>query len=257
VVGTASILCDDVDHAEAIVWDPFASRLLFGSESGPVTALAIPGGERRTIVDATGFVLGIAVDGDGDVHLCDWTARAVRRCRSDGSGLAVESTGPPERPFVTPNFLAFHPSGTLFVSLEPDLLDADRRGVRIFSMIYGDTPLPFGSSQTHSYHEIVASRIGGHMLILVADSSKALVAQLPERGEPIAVRTTNPVLSLVTEEYMRHDIVLQKAKSLTGFDEWDRWWKADPDVRAVMLGKSLDTGRGANRRRPQRRQPVS
>jgi sugar-specific transcriptional regulator TrmB len=135
--------------------------------------------------------------------------------------------------------------------LQQDLADADARGVRIFSMIYGDVPLAVGSSQTHSYHEIVASRIGGHMLILVADSKQALIAHIPERGDPIAVRTGNPVLSLITEEYMRHDIVLQKAKSLTGFDEWDRWWQADPDVRMVMLGRSLDgTSRG---RQPPRR----
>jgi sugar-specific transcriptional regulator TrmB len=124
--------------------------------------------------------------------------------------------------------------------LEPDLVAADARAVRIFSLIHGDAPLSVGSSLTHGYHEIVSARIGGHMLVLVSDSTQALIAQIPDRGEPLAVRTSNPVLSLIAEEYMRHDIVLQKAMSVTGFDEWDRWWQADPDVRAVLLGRSLD-----------------
>jgi sugar-specific transcriptional regulator TrmB len=141
--------------------------------------------------------------------------------------------------------------------LEPDFAAADARGVRIFSMIYGEAPLDVGSSLTHSYQEIVASRIGGHMLILVADSQEALIAQIPERGDPLAVRTRNPVLSLITQEYMRHDIVLQKAKSLTGFDEWDRWWQADPDVRMVMLGRSLDNGGRPRTTRRRTRQPSS
>lgn len=25
-----------------------------------------------------------------------------------------------------------------------------------------------------------------------------------------------------------------------GFDEWDRWWQADPDLRTLILGRSLE-----------------
>jgi hypothetical protein len=49
------------------------------------------------------------------------------------------------------------------------------------------------------------------------------------------VRTRNPVLALITREYLHHDIVLQRAQAAFGFDEWDRWWQADPDLRTIIL----------------------
>jgi sugar-specific transcriptional regulator TrmB len=118
------------------------------------------------------------------------------------------------------------------------LVAADARGVRVFTMIYGDTRLDIGTELHHSYRDTVATRIGGHMLTLVADGEEALIAHMPARGEPTAVHTRNPVLCLVAEEYLRHDLILQKAKTMTGFDEWDRWLQGDEAVRSVMLGRT-------------------
>ena len=67
------------------------------------------------------------------------------------------------------------------------------------------------------------------------------VAHIPRLGQASAVRTRNPVLALVTQEYLHHDIVLQRAQLQIGFDEWDRWWQADPDLRTLILGRSLET----------------
>jgi sugar-specific transcriptional regulator TrmB len=123
--------------------------------------------------------------------------------------------------------------------LHHDLEDADSRGVRIAGMLYGaDDPPEFGWWQRHSYRETVASRIRGRMLTAVADGSEALIAHIPERGEATAVRTTNPVLTLVAEEYLIHDLTLQKAKTMTGFDEWDSWLRSDEQVRALTLGRT-------------------
>ena len=136
--------------------------------------------------------------------------------------------------------------GELYLSLWSDDLDplradlaaADERGVRIFGMLYGQGSLQVGWWQHHSYRETVASRIGGRMLTLVADGSEALIAHMPERGDPSAVRTQNPVLCLVAEEYLIHDLTLQKAKTMTGYDEWDQWLRADEKVRALTVGRT-------------------
>jgi HTH-type transcriptional regulator, sugar sensing transcriptional regulator len=122
--------------------------------------------------------------------------------------------------------------------LQQDLADADARNVRIFGMVYGGEPLEIGWWQRHSYTETVASRIGGRMLTLVADESEALIAHMPERGDPSAVRTRNPVLCLVAEEYLIHDMTLQKAKTMTGYEEWDRWLRADERVRTLTVGRT-------------------
>ena len=123
--------------------------------------------------------------------------------------------------------------------IQPALEAAAARGVRIFAMLYGDAQLEVGSWQQHSYQEIVAGRIGGRMLTLVADRCDALIAHIPWRGVASGVRTSNPVLCLVTEEYLGHDFLLQGAKQITGLKAYDEWWHSDPDIRSIILGRAV------------------
>lgn len=124
--------------------------------------------------------------------------------------------------------------------LEDALEEAHGRGARIAGMLYGmgrRTPR-VGWWQRHSYRETVASRIGGRMLTLVADGDEALIARIPDQGESSAVRTKSPVLTLVAEEYLIHDLTLQKAKTMTGYEEWDRWLRSDEELRNLTLGRT-------------------
>jgi hypothetical protein len=107
-------------------------------------------------------------------------------------------------------------------------------------MLYGEEPLDVGSWLVHSYQQIVTERIDGRMLTVVADREEALIAHIPRQGEASAVRTRNPVLALVAQEYLHHDIVLQRAQLAFGFDEWDRWWQADPDLRTIILASQAE-----------------
>jgi sugar-specific transcriptional regulator TrmB len=128
-----------------------------------------------------------------------------------------------------------------YENVEPLLADldaADTRGVRIAGMLYGTRTPDVGWWQLHSYRETVASRIGGRMLTMVADGGEALIAHMPERGDASAVRTRSPVLTLVAEEYLIHDLTLQKAKTMTGYDEWDKWLRSDDEVRMLTLGRT-------------------
>lgn len=116
---------------------------------------------------------------------------------------------------------------------------AGERGVEVFAMIYGDGRLESGSWLQHSYRDIVADRIGGRMLTLVADGSEVLIAHMPANGSPVGIRTQNPVLCLMVEEYLHHDFVLEKVKGSVEFESWDEWWKSDPVLRDVILGRLL------------------
>jgi len=104
-------------------------------------------------------------------------------------------------------------------------------------MLYGEEPLGIGSWLVHSYQKIVTDRIDGRMLTVVADREEALIAHIPRQGPASAVRTRNPVLTLVAQEYLHHDLVLQRAQLNIGYDEWDRWWQADPDLRTIILAR--------------------
>lgn len=122
--------------------------------------------------------------------------------------------------------------------LRQALEDANTRKVRIAGMLYGTESIGVGWWQQHSYTETVGSRIRGTMLTVVADAAETIIAHMPENGEPSAVRTRNPVLCLVAEEYLIHDLTLQKAKTMTGYEEWDRWLRSDDEVRALTLGRT-------------------
>jgi sugar-specific transcriptional regulator TrmB len=123
--------------------------------------------------------------------------------------------------------------------IREDLADAEARGVEVFAMIYGEGSLEAGSWLQHSYREIVADRLGGQMLTLVADGREVLIAHLPHNHPALGIRTENPVLCLMVEEYLHHDFVLEKAKASVGSEDWDEWWKADPLLRDVILGRLL------------------
>ena len=117
---------------------------------------------------------------------------------------------------------------------------AVERGVRVWGMLYSeDAEIPAGTWLRHSYEEIVGSRVGGRLIVLVADSTEALIARIPRQGEASAVRSRSPVLTLIVQEYLHHDLVLQRAQINIGFEEWDRWWTANPDLRSMILGTTL------------------
>jgi HTH-type transcriptional regulator, sugar sensing transcriptional regulator len=121
------------------------------------------------------------------------------------------------------------------------IAEAAGRGVRIFGMLdTASADEPEAARLRHSYEEIVGNRVGGRMLTLVADGTEALVARLRDRDGAAGVRTRNPVLTLIVSEYLHHDLVLQRAQIGIGFDEWDRWWQADPDLRGKILGRALE-----------------
>jgi sugar-specific transcriptional regulator TrmB len=124
-------------------------------------------------------------------------------------------------------------------ALQSALVGTHDRGVLVFGMLYGDSDLPPGSWLRHHYEDIVGNRVAGRLLALVVDDSEAVIARVPDEGEANAVRSRNPVMTLIVKEYLHHDSVLQRAQLQIGFDEWDRWWKADPEARAEILGRAI------------------
>lgn len=124
-------------------------------------------------------------------------------------------------------------------ALRTSLLAAHDRNVRVFGMLYGEAEPPPGVWLRHHYEDIVIERVGGRLLALVADAREALIARMPAEGEANAVRSQDPVMTLIVQEYLHHDNVLQRAQLNFGFTEWDKWWQADPDARAEILGRAL------------------
>ena len=86
------------------------------------------------------------------------------------------------------------------------------------------------------------------MLTVVADRDE-VDRRAPARATATSssVRTRSPALVLLALEYLHHDRVLQAAQQKIGFDEWDRWWQADADLREHHLGESAGGCRAGHR----------
>ena len=109
----ARVLVDGLDHPEGVCWDPVAGLLYAGGEAGQIYSGTIDG-EFAQVATVPGLVLGVAVDGVGRVLAC---------ASSDGSLCVVEDGGTRRlltevdgRPLVLPNYAAFGPDGTLWLS---------------------------------------------------------------------------------------------------------------------------------------------
>ena len=123
-------------------------------------------------------------------------------------------------------------------ALVKELENADARGVRIAGMLYGVDPPQVGWWQQHSYRETVATRIGGRMVTVVVDGAEALIAHIPDSREASGVRTQSLVLTLVAEEYLIHELTLQRTKDWAGYEEYDRWLRSDEKLQDLTLGRT-------------------
>jgi gluconolactonase len=133
---TARVLVTDLDHPEGVCWDPVAERLYAGGEAGQIYAGALDG-DFTQVATVPGLVLGVAVDGVGRIVAC---------ASSDGSLCLVEDgtsrrllTEVDGRPLVLPNYSAFGPDGTLWLSDSGTWKSDDGRLVAL---------LPDGSAHT-------------------------------------------------------------------------------------------------------------
>jgi gluconolactonase len=106
----ARVLADDLDHPEAVCWDPGAGAILAGGEAGQLYEIDLAGGGVRTRAELGGSLLGIALDGSGRAYVCNATAGRVQRVEPDGRHVDL---GPP---MSYPNYLAFDAEGSLWVT---------------------------------------------------------------------------------------------------------------------------------------------
>lgn len=112
--GRANVLAEGLDHPEGVAYDPDAHVVWAGGEAGQLYRVDPDAGTVTEAARAPGFVLGLAVDGCGRLAVC--VASDGSLCGyADGTVTRVLSAVA-DRPLVQPNFPAFGPDGTLYVS---------------------------------------------------------------------------------------------------------------------------------------------
>src|SRR5215207_289548 len=103
------ILVDGLDHPECVCWDPGAELLWAGGEAGQLYRVDLAERRAEEIARAPGFVLGVAADGRGRVVACCSDEGLL--CVLDDGAVRVVRDG-----LGAPNYPAFAPDGTLYVS---------------------------------------------------------------------------------------------------------------------------------------------
>jgi len=104
------VLATGFDHVEGICWDPSRKCLWAGGEAGQVYRVELDGAVSIVTTIDGGALLGIALDANGTLYICDPGNHQVWKM---DSSFAVEAFGDA---IDYPNYPAFAPDGRLFVS---------------------------------------------------------------------------------------------------------------------------------------------
>jgi gluconolactonase len=103
-------LVDGLDHPEGVAYDPRSGAVWAGGEDGQLYRVDLEARRFEEAARAPGFVLGLAVDGRGRLAVCCSGDRSVCAL-DDGQVKRVLADG-----LAYPNYPAFGPDGTLYVS---------------------------------------------------------------------------------------------------------------------------------------------
>jgi len=107
-------LVDDVNHPEGVAWDPAAGCLYAGGETGELYRVD-PAGKAELLGSTGGWILGIAIDGDGRVYACDHGRGRIARY-DPATGVFADYGHGRDEPFDTPNVAVFDAAGNLYLT---------------------------------------------------------------------------------------------------------------------------------------------
>jgi gluconolactonase len=103
-----------LDHPEGIAVGRDGS-LYAGGEAGQVYRISSDGKKVETLANTGGFCLGITLDQEENIYVCDLGRRALMKVSQRGSvTVLAEAVG--ERKFTSPNFSVFDSKGNLYFS---------------------------------------------------------------------------------------------------------------------------------------------
>ena len=116
--------------------------------------------------------------------------------------------------------------------------EAEKRSVRVMSIVYGDADCQLGTTFHHDYMppEVVQQRTGGKLTIAARDREEVVIANFPVNGACWAVKTHDPVLVLIAMEYIRHDMMLDALIRRYDPEDFPSFWRDHPDLRYVAEG---------------------
>jgi len=108
-----SIYVEGLDHSEGIAWG-MDGCIYAGSEIGILYRINPKKPEARVFANTGGFLLGIALDGDNNIYICDSGHAVVQKVNTKGK-VRTYAAGCLNEPFIMPNYLVFDRQGNMYV----------------------------------------------------------------------------------------------------------------------------------------------
>ena len=109
-----SMFIDGLDHSECVTRGPDGATYA-GGEAGQVYRLAALDGKFEQVGTTGGFLLGICLDAERNVYVCDIKTCAVM-CVTSNGGVSTYSEGTSQRNIIHPNYPVFDSRGNLYVT---------------------------------------------------------------------------------------------------------------------------------------------
>ena len=134
-----------------------------------------------------------------------------------------------------------------YETLKPALCNAEKRGVKIFTMLFSSTKTEeVGQVFYHDYMplEIVETRLKGRHTIIVRDNKEALIGNILQEDTSWAVTTADQALVMVAREYIIHDIMIDLLIEKFGREKLEQIWLSNPDIHSIVLDR-LSTAAGS------------
>ncbi len=113
-LSTLEALASGLDHPEGVAYAP-DGHLYASGEAGQVYRISLKDKSFAPFASTGGFGLGIAVDADSNLYVCDMGVHAVVKVTPTGTS-STYSTGPANNPLRIPNYPVFDAAGNLYVS---------------------------------------------------------------------------------------------------------------------------------------------
>lgn len=114
LVASIEVAVEGLDHPEGVVYDHLADTLYAGGEVGQIYRVDLDEATAVEIARTPGFALGMAVDRKSRVVICDSADGSVWALDGDRLRLVADRVG--DRELALPNYPAFGPDGSLYVS---------------------------------------------------------------------------------------------------------------------------------------------
>lgn len=173
-----TIIGKDLDHPEGLCVERDGT-VYAGGEAGQLYRLNLEG-EQEQVACTGGFLLGMALDGEGNVHVCDLKQRAVFRIDPQQGSVNLRSKGNGKRPFAVPNYPVFDREGNLYVSDSGDFWHDT--GTGFVAVIRPDNTADIFHEGPFKFANGLAIDPSGHWLYVV-QSSASNVVRIP-LGQP-------------------------------------------------------------------------